>query len=82
MFHLISNQLILLAVKEILSLSVLAQTLGDFNSTGITMGEISYGGSGCPQSSLSFIYTISDTRFGFMFDIRFGIQWIYFFHGY
>jgi hypothetical protein len=71
MFHLISNQLILLAGKEILSLSVLAQTLGGFNSTGITMGEISYGGSGCPQGSLSFIYTISDTRFGFMFDIRF-----------
>ncbi|KAE9373985.1 hypothetical protein N431DRAFT_404437 [Stipitochalara longipes BDJ] len=47
---------------KILSLPVLAQTLVGSNSTDITLGDISYGGSGCPQGSLSFVYTISDTR--------------------
>ena len=63
MFSPISSKLVLLAMMKILSLPVLAQTLGSLNNTGITMGEISYGGTGCPQGSLSFVYTISDTRF-------------------
>jgi hypothetical protein len=70
MFSFSLNKLAFLTMMKVLSLPVLAQTMGGFNSTGITMGDISYGGSGCPQGSLSFVYTISDTRFGFMLDIR------------
>jgi hypothetical protein len=70
MFSSISNTLACIVTMKVLSLPVFAQTLGGFNSTGITIGAISYGGTGCPQGSLSFVYTISDTRFGFMLDIR------------
>lgn len=71
MFSFTANKVILLAMMKVLSLPVLAQSLGGFNSTGITMGEIAYGGSGCPQGSLSFVYTISDTRSGFTLPVFF-----------
>jgi hypothetical protein len=63
MFSSAFRPLAILAIMKVLSLPVLAQSLGGFNTTGLTMGEISYGGTGCPQGSLSFVYTISDTRF-------------------
>jgi len=71
MFASFSSKVVLLAMMKILSLPVIAQTLGSLNNTGITMGEISYGGTGCPQDSLSFVYTISDTRFDFMHPVIF-----------
>jgi hypothetical protein len=87
MFSPISSKLVLIAMMKILSLPVLAQTLGSLNSTGITMSEISYGGTACPQGSLSFVYTISDTRFDFILSQFFRslmnvqgsccLQWIY-----
>jgi len=48
-----------LTAMKILSLPVLAQSL---NATGIVVNNITYGGTGCPQGSLSFLYVPSDTR--------------------
>lgn len=44
---------------KILSLPVLAQ----LNSTGIALGDVGYGGTGCPQGSLQLVYAPSDTRY-------------------
>lgn len=61
MFSSSLSRVVLLAIMKTLFSPVLAQAFG-----GFTMNNIVYGGSGCPQGSLSSVSTISDTRFGLM----------------
>jgi hypothetical protein len=70
MFPASLRTVVLLAMMKILSLPVLAQTLSSFNGTSIAINNIAYGETGCPQGSLSFVYTISDTRLEFMLRAR------------